>query len=40
VLLFLDTSRSHTRRWCSMEQCGNRSKVAAFNARSRQAVNR
>ena len=34
VLLFLDTSRSHTRRWCSMEQCGNRSKVAAFNARA------
>ena len=40
VLVFLDTSRSHTRRWCSMEQCGNRSKVAAFNARSRQADNR
>jgi predicted RNA-binding Zn ribbon-like protein len=40
VLLFLDTSRSHTRRWCSMEMCGNRSKVAAFNARSRQAGNR
>jgi predicted RNA-binding Zn ribbon-like protein len=35
VLLFLDTSRSRTRRWCSMELCGNRSKVAAFNARAR-----
>jgi predicted RNA-binding Zn ribbon-like protein len=35
VLLFLDTSRSHTRRWCSMELCGNRSKVAAFTARAR-----
>lgn len=35
VLLFLDTSRSHTRRWCSMELCGNRSKVAAHGARSR-----
>lgn len=34
VLMFLDTSRSHTRRWCSMELCGNRSKVAAFNARA------
>ncbi len=35
VLMFLDTSRSHTRRWCSMELCGNRSKVAAHNERSR-----
>lgn len=35
VLMFLDTSRSHTRRWCSMELCGNRHKVAAHNARSR-----
>jgi predicted RNA-binding Zn ribbon-like protein len=35
VLMFLDTSRSHTRRWCSMELCGNRSKVAAHDARSR-----
>jgi predicted RNA-binding Zn ribbon-like protein len=34
VLLFLDTSRSHTRRWCSMELCGNRSKVAAHAARA------
>lgn len=35
VLMFLDTSRSHTRRWCSMELCGNRSKVAAHQARAR-----
>lgn len=35
VLMFLDSSRSHTRRWCSMELCGNRSKVAAHGARSR-----
>jgi predicted RNA-binding Zn ribbon-like protein len=35
VLMFLDTSRSHTRRWCSMELCGNRSKVAAHTARAR-----
>lgn len=35
VLMFLDTSRSHTRRWCSMEICGNRSKVAAHSARER-----
>lgn len=35
VLMFLDNSRSHTRRWCSMELCGNRSKVAAHTARAR-----
>jgi len=28
VLIFLDTSRSHRRRWCSMDTCGNRTKVA------------
>lgn len=28
VLIFLDTSRSHKRRWCSMDTCGNRTKVA------------
>lgn len=36
VLVFLDASRSRTRRWCSMELCGNRSKVAAHGARARQ----
>jgi predicted RNA-binding Zn ribbon-like protein len=35
VLVFLDTSRSRTRRWCSMELCGNRSKVAAHARRRR-----
>jgi predicted RNA-binding Zn ribbon-like protein len=35
VLMFLDSSRSHTRRWCSMELCGNRNKVAAHTARAR-----
>jgi predicted RNA-binding Zn ribbon-like protein len=25
--LFLDTSRNGTRRWCSMQSCGNRAKV-------------
>ena len=28
ILTFVDTSRSHKRRWCSMDTCGNRSKVA------------
>ena len=25
--LFLDLSRNHLRRWCSMEECGNRAKM-------------
>ncbi len=25
--LFLDTSKNHTRRWCSMEGCGSRAKM-------------
>jgi predicted RNA-binding Zn ribbon-like protein len=28
VILFLDTSRTKKRRWCSMDICGNRAKVA------------
>jgi len=35
VLLFLDTSRAGTRRWCSMKVCGNRAKVAAHLTRRR-----
>ncbi|OPX12458.1 CGNR zinc finger domain-containing protein, partial [Gordonia sp. i37] len=27
VLWYLDTSRSGTRRWCSMAICGNRTKA-------------
>lgn len=30
VLLFVDHSRSGKRRWCAMERCGNRAKVAKF----------
>jgi predicted RNA-binding Zn ribbon-like protein len=33
ILFFYDTSKNHTRRWCSMEMCGNRAKVAAFRKR-------
>ena len=36
VLYFLDTSRNRSRRWCSMEGCGNRAKVAAHYRRQRQ----
>ncbi|MCH4540406.1 CGNR zinc finger domain-containing protein [Ochrobactrum sp. A-1] len=35
-MLFLDTSRSSRRRWCSMDRCGSRAKGAAFRARNRQ----
>lgn len=33
ILYFYDTTRSHTRRWCSMAGCGNRMKVAAHYRR-------
>jgi predicted RNA-binding Zn ribbon-like protein len=35
VLHFYDTSKKGTRRWCSMQICGNRLKVAAYAARHR-----
>jgi predicted RNA-binding Zn ribbon-like protein len=31
--LYVDTSRSGTRRWCDMTLCGNRAKSAAFRAK-------
>jgi predicted RNA-binding Zn ribbon-like protein len=34
--LFLDTSRNHSRRWCSMESCGNRAKALRHYSRSKQ----
>jgi predicted RNA-binding Zn ribbon-like protein len=37
-LLFVDTSRSGRRRWCSMERCGNRAKVAAHRRRRKEEV--
>lgn len=33
--LFVDNSRNHLRRWCSMDQCGNRAKVHRFFERKR-----
>src|SRR5437764_657626 len=33
--LFLDHSRSHTRRWCSSGDCGNRERVRRHYARTR-----
>ena len=35
--LFLDTSKNHHRRWCSMKQCGNRAKARKFYARKKTA---
>lgn len=34
--LFLDTSKSHRRRWCDMTKCGNRAKAKSFYARTKQ----
>jgi predicted RNA-binding Zn ribbon-like protein len=33
--LFLDTSRNHSRRWCDMEDCGNRAKARRHYKRMR-----
>lgn len=33
--LFLDKSRNHLRRWCSMSDCGNRAKAREFYKRLR-----
>jgi predicted RNA-binding Zn ribbon-like protein len=33
-LVFYDESRSNNRRWCSMQRCGNRSKVRAHRLRN------
>jgi predicted RNA-binding Zn ribbon-like protein len=32
--VFVDTTRSHTRRWCDMRTCGNRAKAQRFRRRS------
>jgi len=33
--LFLDTSKNHSRRWCDMNDCGNRAKQRRHYARTR-----
>jgi len=35
TLLFIDRSRPGTRRWCSMERCGNRNKTAHYRQKRR-----
>jgi predicted RNA-binding Zn ribbon-like protein len=34
TLVFLDKTRRHTRRWCSMAVCGNRAKQSAHRTRA------
>ncbi len=36
--LFLDTSKNQSRRWCSMNGCGNRAKVRKHYIRKKQAL--
>ncbi|MGH7001910.1 MAG: CGNR zinc finger domain-containing protein, partial [Stellaceae bacterium] len=36
--LFLDDSKSATRRWCSMQACGNRAKAHQHYLRSKAAA--
>lgn len=36
TLLFADHTRGHSRRWCSMELCGNRAKQAAHRSRRKE----
>ncbi|MGZ6347463.1 MAG: CGNR zinc finger domain-containing protein [Anaerolineales bacterium] len=33
--LFIDTSRNHLRKWCSMEECGNRAKMRRRKRRNK-----
>jgi predicted RNA-binding Zn ribbon-like protein len=37
--LFLDTSKNHSRRWCSMESCGNRAKAKRHYASKGKKLN-
>jgi predicted RNA-binding Zn ribbon-like protein len=40
ILFFYDTTKNHTRNWCSMQLCGNRIKVAAHYQRTRSNLRR
>jgi predicted RNA-binding Zn ribbon-like protein len=40
VVHFFDTSKKGSRRWCSMNICGNKLKVAAYQRRRREGVSR
>ena len=34
-MLFIDTSRNHSRQWCSMDTCGNRAKAQRYYQRKK-----
>jgi predicted RNA-binding Zn ribbon-like protein len=36
ALIFVDTSRPNSRRWCSMQRCGNRTKVRVHRSKNRE----
>ncbi|MGE5261885.1 MAG: CGNR zinc finger domain-containing protein [Acidobacteriota bacterium] len=36
--LFVDASKNHSRRWCSMSDCGNRAKANRFYKRKHSAI--
>ncbi len=38
VLVFLDTTKNHQRRWCSMEECGNRNKATLHRRRKKEST--
>lgn len=38
--LFIDTSRNHLRRWCSMEECGNRAKMRRRQQRKKHSLSK
>ena len=39
ILWFLDRTKAHKRRWCSMAVCGNRYKAAQFRKKAQAAAN-
>ncbi|MGX9430920.1 MULTISPECIES: CGNR zinc finger domain-containing protein [Bradyrhizobium] len=40
TLLFVDRTRGHVRRWCSITICGNRAKQSAHRWRAQRARRR
>jgi predicted RNA-binding Zn ribbon-like protein len=40
ILYFYDETKNHTRRWCSMQVCGNRRKAARHRLRTRRTPDR
>jgi len=35
-LVFLDSTQGRRRRWCSMQRCGNQTKVSGYRERRRE----